>query len=576
MDPLKQVTNTAQSLATLTQAGIIRIQRPDRAVRTALALIRWGVTPAAGYEAAAAQYPDEVALIDELGQLTFLEMSERTNALAHALADDGVNEGDSVAIMARNHRGFVDAVVACSKLGAHALFMNTSFSGPQLKDVADREKPKAIVYDEEFSEVLEEAGKRRKRYIAWAEPDAETKDPTLESLIERGDRSGVIPPKEAGKAVILTSGTTGTPKGASRSQPKSLDPVAALLDRIPLKAREKTMIAAPLFHAWGFAHFTLALGLSSTIVLRRKFDPEATLSVTAQHGCTALVVVPVMLQRILDLPDEVLDRYDLSTVKAVPVSGSAVPASLSERWMDHFGENLYNLYGSTEVAWATIASPNDLREAPGTSGLPPRGTIVKIYDDDGNPVEQGDTGRIFVGNDLQFEGYTGGGNKDVIDGLMSSGDVGHFDEAGRLFIDGRDDDMIVSGGENVFPQEVEDLLTGHESISEAAVFGVDDEEFGQRLKAVVVTRGGKELSEDEVKKYVKSNLAGYKVPRDVDFIDELPRTSTGKVLKRELKEDGEEEGDEGGSNGKSDGEQKSGGSAKKRSGGAKKKTAKNG
>src|SRR5215212_9088490 len=572
----EQVSNKLHALATLTEAGVIRVQRPDRLMRTAVTLIRWGATPAAGYEASAHRFPNEVGLIDELGQLTFREIHERTNALAHALADDGVNEGDSVAIMARNHRGFVEAVVACSKLGAHALFMNTSFSGPQLADVADREKPKAIVYDEEFAAVLADAGKRRKRYIAWAEPDAETKDPTLESLIERGDRSGVIPPKEAGKAVILTSGTTGTPKGASRSQPKSLDPVAALLDRIPLKAREKTMIAAPLFHAWGFAHFTLALGLSSTIVLRRKFDPEATLSLTAQHGCSALVVVPVMLQRILDLEDDVLDRYDLSGVKAVPVSGSAVPASLSERWMDHFGENLYNLYGSTEVAWATIASPKDLREAPGTSGLPPRGTVVRIYDDDGNPVEQGGTGRIFVGNDLQFEGYTGGGNKDVIDGLMSSGDVGHFDEKGRLFVDGRDDDMIVSGGENVFPQEVEDLLSGHESISEAAVFGVADEEVGQRLKAVVVTRGGKQLSEDEVKKFVKSNLAGYKVPRDVDFIDELPRTSTGKVLKRELKEDGEDDGDDGGSNGKSDGRQKSGKSAKKPAGGAKKKTAKNG
>src|SRR5215210_7708478 len=559
MDPLKQVTNTVQSLATLTEAGIIRIQRPDRALRTALALIRWGVTPAAGYEASAAQYPDEVGLIDELGQLTFREISERTNALAHALADDGVNEGDSVAIMARNHRGFVDAVVACSKLGAHAMFMNTSFSGPQLADVAEREKPKAIIYDEEFGEVLEEAGKRRKRYIAWAEPEAETRDPTLESLIERGDGSSVIPPKEEGKAVILTSGTTGTPKGASRSQPKSLDPVAALLSRIPLKAREKTMIAAPLFHAWGFAHFTLALGLSSTIVLRRKFDPEAILSLTAQHGCTALVVVPVMLQRILDLPDEVLDRYDLSTVKAVPVSGSALAPTLSERWMDHFGDNLYNLYGSTEVAWASIATPKDLRAAPGTSGLPPRGTIVKIYDDDGNPVDQGDTGRIFVGNDLQFEGYTGGGNKDVIDGLMSSGDVGHFDEAGRLFVDGRDDDMIVSGGENVFPQEVEELLEGHDSISEAAVFGVDDEEFGQRLKAVVVTKGGKKVSADEVKKYVKSNLAGYKAPRDVEFVDELPRTSTGKVLKRELQE---QEDDDGDSDGKASKKSSSGGKKK--------------
>jgi fatty-acyl-CoA synthase len=239
--------------------------------------------------------------------------------------------------------------------------------------------------------------------------------------------------------------------------------------------------------------------------------------------------------------------------------------------MDHFGDNLYNLYGSTEVAWATIATPKDLRAAPGTSGLPPRGTIVKIYDDEGQPVDQGETGRIFVGNDLQFEGYTGGGNKDVIDGLMSSGDVGHFDDEGRLFIDGRDDDMIVSGGENVFPQEVEELLGSHDSIKEAAVFGVDDEKFGQRLKAVIVTKGGKKVSEDEIKKYVKSNLAGYKVPRDIEFIDELPRTSTGKVLKRELQEDDDDDGD-----GKSDGKKKSGGSAKKASGGSKKKTAKKG
>jgi fatty-acyl-CoA synthase len=535
----KQVSNTLQSLVTLTEAGIIRLQRPDRALRTALTIIRWGVTPAAGYESSAARYPDEVALIDELGQLTFRQIQERTNALAHALADDGVNEGDNVALMARNHRGFVEAVVALSKLGAHALFLNTSFSGPQIADVAEREKPKAIIYDEEFGEMIADAGHRRKRYISWAEPEAETKDPTLEQLIERGDTAGVVPPEEPGKAIILTSGTTGTPKGASRSQPKSLDPVAALLSRIPLKARETTMIAAPLFHAWGFAHFTLGMGLSSTIVLKRKFDEEATLSLTAQHGATALVVVPVMLQRILELDDDVLDRYDLSHVKAVPVSGSALPGSLSERWMDHFGDNLFNLYGSTEVAWATIATPEDLREAPGTAGKPPRGTIVKIYDDEGQEVEPGDTGRIFVGNDLQFEGYTGGGNKDVIDGLMSSGDVGHFDEAGRLFVDGRDDDMIVSGGENVFPQEVEELLESNDNIKEAAVFGVDDEKFGQRLKAVVVTK--KKMSEDEVKKYVKSNLAGYKVPRDVVFVDELPRTSTGKVLKRELKDDDEDD-----------------------------------
>jgi acyl-CoA synthetase (AMP-forming)/AMP-acid ligase II len=538
-----QVNTKLHTVYALTNAGVVRPQRPDRLARVAWAFLRWGPTPAAGYAANAARYPDDTAIIDELGTLTFKEVNERTNALAHALREDGIGEGDGVAIMCRNHRGFIDAYVALSKLGANALFLNTAFSGPQLTDVARREEPKAIIFDHEFADLIKDAGKRRKRYIAWHDPDdGKAKDPRIEDLIADGDTTDLAPPQAGpGKAVILTSGTTGTPKGASRSQPRSLDPAAALLAMIPLKAREKTMIAAPMFHSWGFVHFTLGMALSSTVVLKRKFDPEATLSLTAQHECTALVVVPVMLQRILELDEEILERYDLSRLRVVPVSGSALPGPLAERWMDLFGENIYNLYGSTEVAWATIATPADLRKAPGTAGRPPFGTVVKLYDDDGNPVAQGETGRIFVGNDMQFEGYTGGGEKDVIDGLMSSGDVGHFDENGLLFVDGRDDDMIVSGGENVFPAEVEDLLSGHDAVAEVAVFGVDDEKFGQRLKAVVVKRDGAEISEDDVKQYVKSNLAGYKVPRDVEFVDELPRTSTGKVLKRELKDDGDEE-----------------------------------
>jgi acyl-CoA synthetase (AMP-forming)/AMP-acid ligase II len=532
-----QIAGKLQTVATLAGVGIIRPQRPDRLFNAAAALIRWGATPAAGYKAAASRYPDSLALIDESGTLTFKDVHERSNALAHALAAQGVGPGSRVAIMCRNHRGWVQAYVATNKLGAHALFMNTAFSGPQLADVAQREEPAAVIFDEEFAEVLEAATEGRKRFIAWHEPEVDGReDRTLDELIAGGDVSDLAPPPEQGKALILTSGTTGTPKGASRKQPQSLDPVAALLERIPLKARERTMIAAPMFHSWGFAHFTLAMGLCSTIVLKRRFDPEATLSLTAQHECTALVVVPVMLQRILELDDEVLRRYDLSRVKAVPVSGSALPPAVSGRWMDLFGDNLYNLYGSTEVAWATIATPEDLRAAPGTAGKPPRGTVVRLYDEDGNSVGPGETGRIFVGNELAFEGYTGGGNKDAIGGLLSSGDVGHFDEGGRLFIDGRDDDMIVSGGENVFPGEVEDLLAGHDAIAEAAVFGVVDEEFGQRLKAVVVLREGRDLGTEEIKRYVKSNLAGYKVPRDVEFVTELPRTSTGKVLKRELRD----------------------------------------
>jgi acyl-CoA synthetase (AMP-forming)/AMP-acid ligase II len=538
LDKVKtQVTTKLFTAKTLAEAGILHPGRPDHVLGAVRALLRFGPTPAGGYTASYERYADETAIIDELGTLTFREVHERTNALANALAADGIECGDGIGLMCRNHRGFTDAVIACSKLGANTLFLNTAFSGPQLADVATREKPKALIYDHEFEGLIHDASRRRKRYIAWHEPeDGTPNDPPLSDLIERGDTSDVSPPPQRGKAIILTSGTTGTPKGASRSQPRSLDPAAALLAMIPLKAREKTMIAAPMFHSWGFVHFTLGMSLSSTLVLSRKFDPEATLSLTAQHECTALIVVPVMMQRILELPDDILRRYDLSNLRVAAVSGSALPGDLSDRWMDLFGENVYNLYGSTEVAWASIATPQDLRAAPGTAGRAPHGTVVKLYDEDGKPVKQGETGRIFVGNELQFEGYTGGGGKDMIDGLLSSGDVGHFDAAGRLFVDGRDDDMIVSGGENVFPAEVEDLLAAHEDIVEVAVFGIDDEQFGQRLKAVVVLRDGAALTEDEIKKHVKANLAGYKVPRDIEFMDELPRTSTGKVLKRELKD----------------------------------------
>jgi fatty-acyl-CoA synthase len=539
---LDQVKNKAWVAYNLTNAGIIRPTRPDKLARIGLTLHRWGPTPAAGYAAAAIRFPSDVAIIDELGTLTFEDVHKRSNALAHAFLDQGIKEGDGVAILCRNHRGFVDATVACSKIGANALYLNTMFAAPQVTDVVNREEPVAIVYDEEFSEMVADARKGRKSIIAWFDGPEKPDCPIIEDLIAEGDDSDLQPPGEKGRVVILTSGTTGTPKGANRSQPESLDPAASLFSKIPLRTREPWMVAAPMFHSWGFAHFTLGMGLAATLVLRRKFDPEMTLSDAAQHECTVLAVVPVMIQRILELGPETIAKYDLTALRCIDASGSALPGELATKVMDAFGDKLYNLYGSTEVAWATIATPEDLRAAPGTAGRPPRGTVVKIYDEDGKELAQGETGRIFVGNEMLFEGYTGGGNKDVIDGLMSTGDVGHFDEGGRLFVDGRDDEMIVSGGENVFPREVEDLLADHPKVEEAAVVGVDDEKFGQRLAAFVVAKDG--LGEDEVKKYVKENLASYKVPRDVEFLDELPRNATGKVLKKDLVKGDEDESED--------------------------------
>nr|MBA2522967.1 AMP-binding protein [Solirubrobacterales bacterium] len=435
-------------------------------------------------------------------------------------------------------RGFVDAIFACSKLGATVLLMNTDFAGPQLHGVIEREQPQAIIYDFEFQELLdgaEDDAPKISRFVSWVDKGDEPTEQTTEEAIAATSDESLDPPEETSRFVVLTSGTTGTPKGAQRASPDSLAPLAVLLSKIPLKSERTTVIATPMFHSWGFMHFTLGLALGSTYVLRRRFDPEGVLELVAEHDADALIVVPVMLQRIMELEPKVREKYELPSLRVTAVSGSALPGELAIRWMDSFGDNVYNLYGSTEVAWASIATPEDMREAPGTAGRVPHGTVVKIFDENGKEVARGETGRIFVGNEMSFEGYTGGGGKDLIDGLLSSGDVGHFDEAGRLFIDGRDDEMIVSGGENVFPREVEDVLSDHDAIDEAAVIGVDDEKFGQRLKAFVVVSSGKKLDEDGVKGHVKENLARYKVPREVEFLDELPRNPTGKVLKRDLK-----------------------------------------
>jgi acyl-CoA synthetase (AMP-forming)/AMP-acid ligase II len=519
---------------TLARAGMLRPSRPDRAMRAIIGLRRFGPTMAAGVMGGAARFPNAAAVIDDEGTVTFGDLERRTNALARGLAGHGLIEGRTLAVMCRNHRGFVEVAAACSKLGVHVVLLNTGFAGPQVAEVLEREGAEAIIYDREFGATIQEARGRRVCFVADAHPGAGS-DTSLAQLIATRVDTPLPPPAVAGRAVILTSGTTGTPKGANRPPPSSMGPMAALLSAIPLRARETTVVAAPLFHAWGFAHVLLATALSSTIVLRSRFDPLETVRAVSEHRADALVVVPVMLQRMLEADAGERRRLDTSSLRVIAVSGSALPGPLANRVMDAFGDALYNLYGSTEVAWATVAGPPDLRAAPGTAGRPPRGTVVKILDEHGDELPRGASGRIFVGSEMLFEGYTGGGDKDRRGGLMATGDVGHFDADGRLFVDGRDDDMIVSGGENVFPGEVEDLLAGMAGVREVAVVGVPDEEFGQRLRAVVSLQPGAALSEAQLQDHVRTHLARYKVPREVVFVDQLPRNTTGKILKRELR-----------------------------------------
>ncbi|HXR13800.1 MAG TPA: AMP-binding protein [Solirubrobacteraceae bacterium] len=529
------LSSSLRTAVILARAGVVRLERPDRLARVGLTMLRWGPTPAAGYHISAVRTPQRTAVYDDRGSVTFAELDAQTNALAHGLRGLGVREGDSIAIFCRDHRGFIDASVAASKLGASLLLLNTSFAARQIAEVCESENPRVLIYDEEFSELCASAAEGRTSVLAWCDGAAPA-HPTIEELTAANSTARLSPPQDRGRVVILTSGTTGAPKGASRHQPRSLDPAAALFSRLPLRARESTLIAAPLFHSWGYAHYTLALALSSTLVLQRRFDAEATLAAIARHRPSALIVVPVMLTRILELGPELISHYDTSSLRIIAVSGSALPGDLALRLMDTFGDVLYNLYGTTEVAWATIASPDQLRAAPGTAGTPPRGTQVRLFDDgDGEITEPGRPGRIFVRNEMVMDGYTSGDGKPMLNGLIATGDVGYLDTHGRLFVSGRDDDMIVSGGENVFPREVEDLLAEHPAVDDVAVIGVPDQQFGERLRAFVVLRDGAVLSDDDVREHVRENLARFKVPRDVVFVDVLPRNATGKVLKRELR-----------------------------------------
>jgi fatty-acyl-CoA synthase len=527
----------AHFLAKFARAGLVRPELPHRLAQIALAYRRRGLL-AGAITISAIRYGDRVALRDELGAVTYRELDERSDALAAGWLARGLAPGDGVAILARNHRGFLYAVFAAAKCGARVILLNTSFAGPQIREVAAREGTDLLVHDDEYAAMLEGLHPARGRWRSWVDDPEQAEDPdTLEALIAACD-PGDAPtaPGVEPKLVILTSGTTGTPKGAPRGEPRSLSLIGGLLDKVPFRAGETTELCAPMFHSLGFALLILGLSLGSTLIVRRHFEPSVTLDSLERHRASAMVVVPVMLRRMLDLGEEELARRDLSALRIVFVSGSQLSVPLATRAARALGPVVYNLYGSTEVAYAAIATPADLARAPGSVGGVVRGAVVKILDGAGDELPAGVTGRIFVGNGAQFEGYTGGDDKERIGGLMSSGDVGHFDERGLLYIDGRDDEMIVSGGENVFPGEVEELLAAHEAIEEVAAIGVEDETFGQRLKAFVVVRSGRRLTEEEVKEYVRQNLARYKIPREVVFVPALPRNPTGKVLKRELKQ----------------------------------------
>lgn len=526
-------------IGTMRRARLIAPMRPDRYLKIAAAMRREGMGFTAGFAGAAQRCPDRPGLIDELGTLTWRQLDERSNALAAALQDLPTGTPKVLGIMCRNHRGFVEALIAAHRIGADIVLLNTSFAGPALADVVARENVDTVIYDDEFTATVDRAfadNPDATRIVAWTD---DQHDRTVEKLIAA--RAGQRPKRAGttGKLILLTSGTTGTPKGAKHSGGSGgISTLKAILDRTPWRAEEPIVIVAPMFHAWGFSQLVLAASLACTIITRRKFDPEATLDLIDRHQATGLAVVPVMFDRIMDLPADVRRRYSGRSLRFAAASGSRMRPDVVIAFMDQFGDVIYNNYNATEAGMIATATPQDLRAVPESAGKPADGTEIRILDQEFREVPTGEVGSIYVRNDSQFDGYTSGTTKDFHAGFMSSGDVGYLDENGRLFVVGRDDEMIVSGGENVYPIEVEKTLAAHPAVAEAAVIGVDDEQYGQRLAAFVVLEPGvhldKPVTPDSLKQHVRDNLANYKVPREITVLDELPRGSTGKILRAEL------------------------------------------
>jgi fatty-acyl-CoA synthase len=525
------------TVGTLARAGVLAPLRPDRYLRRGAAA-RDGGSVTLGFAITAPRCPDRPGLIDELGSLTWRQVDERAGALAAALQRLAVASPGTVGIMCRNHRGFVAALLAADRIGVAVLLLNTSFAGPALAEVVERENVDVVVYDEEFTDIVDRALAGRPdttRILGWTDTHVRDGQLTVEGLIS--DNAGSRPDRteSRSKVVLLTSGTTGTPKGARSTSGGGTGELRSILDRIPWRAEEVTVIAAPMFHAWGYSQLIFAAFMATTIVTRRRFDAEATLELVEGHSATGLVVVPVMLDRIMDLPDDVLGRYPCRSLRFVTASGSRMRQDVVTAFMDQFGDVIYNNYNATEAGMIATATPADLRAAPDTAGRPTDSTEVRILDDVRSEVPTDAVGQIFVRSATLFDGYTSGTTKDFHDGFMASGDMGYLDGAGRLFVVGRDDEMIVSGGENVYPIEVENTLTAHPAVAEASVVGVPDAEYGQRLVAFVVPRAGVATTADELRGHVRDNLAGYKVPRTITLLDELPRNATGKIVRAELR-----------------------------------------
>lgn len=528
--PLFLLKSFARFVPAVTRAGFVSAEGgPRAALALAPNLARYWFTTAREVEQGAAAAPDRIALIDDTGVLTYRQLRDDSRSLAKwllALQDERGLDELRIGVMARNGRGIILPLAAKGYAGAHIFLLNIGSSPEQLAGIFAENDINVLFIDDEFADRL--PANTDGITIVRAHEDG-GEGLSIGQVVRRDvDRQLPRWPKH-GNLVLMSSGTTGIPKGIVRPEPRMPFVVAGYLEAIPWRAGDTVQLTASIFHTWGWSALQVALATRSTIVTRRIFDPEACFRDIQRYRCDGLISSPIFFKQMLDLQE----HYDTSSLRYLASAGNAVTPSLLRRTTERFGPILANIYGSTELALAAAASPEQMQADPTTVGKVPPGTVLKLYDDQGKEVRPGETGRIFLYNETALRGYTNPATEMVeIDGLVEMGDLGYLDDDGYLHVQSRNDDMIIVGGENVHPQSVVEVLEDMPGVGEVYAHGVDDEQMFKRI-AVWVVRSA-DITADAVRDWVRAHLADHSIPRDVHFVDELPRNAVGKVVPRFL------------------------------------------
>jgi len=553
----KQVDRVRLLGRALRQTKVVQPVRPARLAELVRGALKLPFGPHLAVMFHAAAHPDKEAIVeygaDGVHRMTWAQLDATINRLANALDARGVAGGSRVALMLPNGREYLIAQQALAKLGATAVQIGYRLKAAEIAYILANAEPKATLVHTDYLTVMTDARARAAADGVAGGPmivvGAPRHGPPLPPEVADWERALAevgpdVPARrrggEAGGVIVYTSGTTGKSKGAHRSwRSIGLDSVADMVLQVGVRADDRHLVVCPLYHSAAPAFVAMILALGATVVLMNHFEPAGALDIIARERVTCTLMVPTMIVRIANLPDEETTRHDTRSLRWVMSAAAPLSTEAARRFMARFGPVLWNFYGATETGLVTLAGPGDHLTRPGTIGRALRGNEIRLLDDAGHDVPDGQVGELYARNAMLISGYHNNAEAtraSLRDGMFSVGDLARRDADGYYYLESRKHDMVISGGVNIYPREIEDHLLGHPAILDAAVIGVPDPEWGETLHAFIVRRDGQALSEADVIAYCRDGLADYKRPRKVSFVAELPRNPTGKVLKRELRD----------------------------------------